>query len=160
MDTSWKPRRQRLAVFMRWLMKITNTRRSSHVLTKKEFQRALHREWSRSQRIDLPVVLVTIEASQSVNRDSPGVSPDRILDAYIRQLGGRLRCTDIVGWRGGLKLGVLLPHTSGADAWRIMLEVQGGIERSLGVGLRDMVDLKVYASNESDLQVLTMTRGA
>lgn len=146
----WQP-----TTLVRWLLRITRSNNRSSVLNPNEFQRALHREWSRSQRIDLPVALVTIEAPPWESDDSGGMKLDAILAGYIKELTERLRCTDIVGWCGERKLGVIFPHTSSAVAWRIMQEVHARIERTFDAALPESIDLKVYASNESESQLVT-----
>lgn len=93
------------------------------ILTPEAFHRALHREWARGQRIGHPLALILI-APPTNARDG------QALKALAQALCGRLRCTDLVGWREGGQLGLLLPHTSGRAAWELVDSLRARLSES------------------------------
>lgn len=120
----------------------------AEVVSVEAFHRALHREWSRSLRVNLPVSLAVIEAAGPKHDGQRGGESLPILAAFIKTLGGRLRCTDLLGWHEPGKLGVLLPHTTGAGAWLLIADVQSRVEKATGAKeISRMVEIKVYSSS-------------
>lgn len=119
------------------------------LLDPEAFSKALHREWSRGQRVGLPLALVVIQETVSDPSDIEQIvrAPEEgILNLFARTLHGRIRCTDLLGWQGPGKLGLILPHTTGTMAWQLVSGLYPRIQRELaGADPKEMVEVKVYA---------------
>ena len=109
------------------------------------FSRALHREWSRSQRLGLPLSMVLISGSSP----SASIPPlEQELKAFARELLNRMRCTDILGWHRPGKLGVILAHTPGEAAWdAVMADIKARL--ALMPSLSKSVTVEVFTSSDT-----------
>ncbi len=55
---------------------------------------------------------------------------DDVLVKLVRLLIQRARATDVVGWMGGRRIGVLLPDTPAAGAWKLIADVRQALADS------------------------------
>jgi len=115
------------------------------VLARAEFHRALHQERSRADRTALPLSLVVVRDSLGPAPQSTDTDGRRALAELAKFITGRVRCTDIVGWFGKDKLGVLLPHTPGPEAWKLVDDVHSRFDGHVGNGDQsEHIDCRVY----------------
>jgi len=89
------------------------------MLDPRAFDAALSVERSRADRTGCPFSLVVAcQAACAAGR--AGAALRRLAGVFLE----RKRCTDIVGWIAPGRLGVILSHTSGQDAWRMLHNVR------------------------------------
>lgn len=82
----------------------------------------LHREvlFARRRYAPLSFAMIDLDKFKSVNDTYGHTVGDRVLKSLSRVLQQRLRKTDIIGRYGGEELAVILPETSGADAFKVL----------------------------------------
>ena len=102
------------------------------VVPRQEFRRALERERSRADRTGSPLSLVVIWDTSGLGRRATSAKRNPMLPSLARILIKRVRCTDIIGWFEEGKLGVVLPHTPGKEAWNLADDVDSASKKSLG----------------------------
>ena len=116
---------------------------SPGLLDPESFSRALHREWSRSQRLGLPFSVVMIASSPARATER---SVEQELLALAHALRDRIRCTDLMGWHQPGKLGIILAHTPGDAAWSLVTDIQARLDSMPGLAETNTVE--VYACPE------------
>jgi len=89
------------------------------MLDPRAFDAALSVERSRADRTGRPFSLV-VACQAACAAGGAGAALRRLARVFLE----RKRCTDIVGWVAPGRLGVILPHTSGQDAWRMLHNIR------------------------------------
>jgi diguanylate cyclase (GGDEF)-like protein len=88
---------------------------------------------------EVAYAMIDVDRFKSINDAFGHASGDRLLKSLARLLRQRLRRSDVLGRYGGDELAVLLPHTDGLTAWRVLDEIRDGFSRlRLGVEGREM----------------------
>ena len=88
---------------------------------------------------------MVVRDSLSPGSKTASTNGRRTLAELAKFISGRVRCTDIVGWFEKDKLGVLLPHTPGREAWKLVDEVHSRFDGHPGNGDQtDRVACRVY----------------
>jgi diguanylate cyclase (GGDEF)-like protein len=98
-------------------------------------------ELSRAGREGRPVAyaMIDVDRFKSINDAFGHTSGDRLLKSLARLLRQRLRRSDVLGRYGGDELAVLLPHTDGPTARRVLDEIRDSFSRlRLLAGGREM----------------------
>ena len=101
--------------------------------TEVELSRADREGW------EVAYAMIDVDRFKSINDAFGHTSGDRLLKSLARLLRQRLRRSDVLGRYGGDELAVLLPHTDGPTARRVLDEIRDSFSRlRLGVGGREM----------------------
>jgi diguanylate cyclase (GGDEF)-like protein len=98
-------------------------------------------ELSRADREgwEVAYAMIDVDRFKSINDAFGHTSGDRLLKSLARLLRQRLRRSDVLGRYGGDELAVLLPHTDGPTARRVLDEIRDSFSRlRLRVGGREM----------------------
>jgi lipopolysaccharide/colanic/teichoic acid biosynthesis glycosyltransferase len=91
------------------------------LLTQPQFQSAVRRERSRADRCASGFSLLTLSATQrGASEAAAGIA--QVLD-------GRVRESDIAGWFAGDVIGVILPDTAAAGAWKLAEDLHSAFEQ-------------------------------
>jgi hypothetical protein len=93
-----------------WLSTLRPRQTTCGIMAAGEFGRALEVEQLRTNQSGLGFCLLVLTVP-------PGCENRRCVAALASALLRRLRTTDIVGWLGEGRIGVLLPYTSADGAW-------------------------------------------
>jgi hypothetical protein len=119
------------------------------LLSEQAFQQAMRRERSRADRAGFPfslIVLSGLPAPGGTNGSDKRACLVRAIDSV---LAGRIRCTDIAGWLDESRLGVILAHTPGQEAWNVVEDVQRKLPAELeDEGLSGRLDYRVHTYPE------------
>jgi GGDEF domain-containing protein len=114
--------------------------------TSGRFAEELRRERSRADRTQTPfsVIVVSIEPRED-GRNGNGYNGE--LGTKVGEVFAEaVRCTDVVGWFDAERVGVILAHTAGADAWHLVGRVQEELKDALGArGAVERLTFQVYA---------------
>ncbi len=101
--------------------------------TEIELSRADREGW------EVAYAMIDVDRFKSINDAFGHTSGDRLLKSLARLLRQRLRRSDVLGRYGGDELAVLLPHTDGPTARRVLDEIRDSFSRlRLLVGGREM----------------------
>ncbi len=101
--------------------------------TEIELSRADREGW------EVAYAMIDVDRFKSINDAFGHTSGDRLLKSLARLLRQRLRRSDVLGRYGGDELAVLLPHTDGPTARRVLDEIRDGFSRlRLLAGGREM----------------------
>jgi diguanylate cyclase (GGDEF)-like protein len=101
--------------------------------TEIELSRAVREGW------EVAYAMIDVDRFKSINDAFGHTSGDRLLKSLARLLRQRLRRSDVLGRYGGDELAVLLPHTDGPTAWRVLDEIRDAFSRlRLLAGGREM----------------------
>src|SRR5262249_44523274 len=84
---------------------------------------------------EVAYAMIDVDRFKSINDAFGHASGDRLLKSLARRLRQRLRRSAVLGRYGGDELAVLLPHTDGPTALRVLDEIRDSFSRlRLGVG--------------------------
>ncbi|MHC5034261.1 MAG: hypothetical protein ACYTFZ_04430 [Planctomycetota bacterium] len=101
-----------------------------HLLDRRAFGAAMSRERSRADRSGTPFSLVVFsEPRRSGNGN--GMPQSELMAGLSEALADRIRCTDVAGWFDDDVLAVILPHTTGQEAWNLVERVQARLKGRL-----------------------------
>lgn len=81
------------------------------------------------ERWQVAYAMIDIDRFKSINDTFGHTGGDHLLKSLARLLRQRLRRSDVLGRYGGDELAVLLPHTDGATARRVLDEVRDSFSR-------------------------------
>ncbi len=93
--------------------------RETFLLSTRHFQAALARERSRSDRTLLGFSLLTLQLAPR------NASANTSIRALAQMLEQRVRATDTAGWCGERQVGIILPDTPVAGAWKLADDLRG-----------------------------------
>ena len=88
-----------------------------------EISRADREKW------EVAYAMIDLDRFKSVNDSFGHTAGDRLLKSLARLLRQRLRRSDVLGRYGGDELAVLLPHTDGPTALRVLDEIRDSFSR-------------------------------
>jgi diguanylate cyclase (GGDEF)-like protein len=98
-----------------------------------EISRADREKW------EVAYAMIDLDRFKSINDSFGHTAGDRLLKSLARMLRQRLRRSDVLGRYGGDELAVLLPHTDGPTALRVLDEIRESFSRlRLSTGDREM----------------------
>lgn len=98
-----------------------------------EISRADREKW------EVAYAMIDLDRFKSINDSFGHTAGDRLLKSLARLLRQRLRRSDVLGRYGGDELAVLLPHTDGPTALRVLDEIRDSFSRlRLSAGEREM----------------------
>ena len=98
-----------------------------------EISRADREKW------EVAYAMIDLDRFKSINDSFGHTAGDRLLKSLARLLRQRLRRSDVLGRYGGDELAVLLPHTDGPTALRVLDEIRDNFSRlRLSTGDREM----------------------
>ena len=101
--------------------------------TEVEISRADREGW------EVAYAMIDVDRFKAINDAFGHTSGDRLLKSLARLLHQRLRRSDVLGRYGGDELAVLLPHTDGPTARRVLDEIRDSFSRlQLLAGGREM----------------------
>jgi lipopolysaccharide/colanic/teichoic acid biosynthesis glycosyltransferase len=112
------------------------------LLSAHHFGAALRRERLRSDRTLSQFAMLTLDFGKR------GLS-EQSQDAANEVLQGRVRESDIAGWLDQRKVGIILPDTSPAGAWKLADDLQSSLAER---GLRAKCEVYVYPSVNAENQ--------
>jgi diguanylate cyclase (GGDEF)-like protein len=81
------------------------------------------------EKWEVAYAMIDVDRFKSINDTFGHTAGDRLLKSLARLLRQRLRRSDIIGRYGGDELAVLLPHTDGPTARRVLDEIREGFSR-------------------------------
>jgi diguanylate cyclase (GGDEF)-like protein len=111
------------------------------LLNHSHLKQQIETELSRAgrERWEVAYAMIDVDGFKSVNDSFGHTSGDRLLKSLARLLRQRLRRSDVLGRYGGDELAVLLPHTDGPTARRVLDEIRDSFSRlRLLAGGREM----------------------
>ena len=73
--------------------------------------------------------MIDLDRFKSINDSFGHTAGDRLLKSLARLLRQRLRRSDVLGRYGGDELAVLLPHTDGPTALRVLDDIRESFSR-------------------------------
>jgi diguanylate cyclase (GGDEF)-like protein len=88
-----------------------------------ELSRAARERW------EVAYAMIDLDRFKSINDAFGHSAGDRLLKSLARLLRQRLRSSDVLGRYGGDELAVVLPHTDGPTAWRVLDGVRDSFSR-------------------------------
>ena len=88
-----------------------------------EISRADREKW------EVAYAMIDLDRFKSINDSFGHTAGDRLLKSLARLLRQRLRRSDVLGRYGGDELAVLLPHTDGPTALRVLDEIRDSFSR-------------------------------
>jgi PleD family two-component response regulator len=101
-----------------------------HLLDRRAFGNAMSRERSRADRSGTPFSLVVCSEPGSSGNGN-GMLQSELMAGLAEALADRIRCTDVAGWFDDDVLAVILPHTTGQEAWNLVERVQARLKGRL-----------------------------
>ena len=104
---------------------------ASQMMDRDVFSRAMRRERSRADRAGAPFSLVIVSGLLNGGNGNGALRRGKVTENLGEILTGIVRCTDIVGWYDEDKVGLILPHTSGSEAWNLVERAEAELERRL-----------------------------
>ncbi len=113
---------QRYRVLRSFMERDSLTGLLKHTRIKEQLQIEVARAGRRNSTLSF--AMIDIDNFKIVNDSYGHLTGDRVLKSLARLLLQRLRKSDIVGRYGGEEFSVILPDTSGPDAFRIMEDVR------------------------------------
>lgn len=115
---------QRSRILRSFMVRDSLTGLLNHTNTKEQLASEVAR--ARRYQTHLSFAMIDIDKFKSVNDTYGHLTGDRVIRSLARLLQQRLRKSDVIGRYGGEEFAVILPHTDGGTAVKILNDIREG----------------------------------